>query len=99
MSQPLTPFRKKIDDIDDNILDLLEQRFAIVREVGQIKAQQNIEIIQSDRAEEVLQRVTNQAQQKNIPAELMQRFYTDMIDHAHTIEFAIKAKEQEKTHA
>jgi len=95
MTNPdLGTFRIEIDAIDDTILDLLKRRFEIVRAVGELKAQNGLEIVQSRRAEEVLDRVTKAAENKNIPPRLIRDFYASMIEEAHTIEFAIKDAHQ-----
>jgi chorismate mutase/prephenate dehydratase len=39
MDDPLQPLRERIDAIDERILDLLNQRAAVVQEVGQLKKQ------------------------------------------------------------
>lgn len=88
--KPLKPYRQEIDDIDNQILALLERRFQIVREVGQIKTDHQIDIVQHDRVKEVLDRVTDLANEKNIPRDLIYNFYKNMIDHAHRIEAEIQ---------
>ncbi len=52
----LKPYRTKIDNLDDKIVDLLKQRFDIIHEVGALKAQENIPAILEDRVREVIDR-------------------------------------------
>ncbi len=54
--QILKPYRAKIDAIDDQIVDLLKQRFDIIREVGALKARENISAVLEDRVREVIDR-------------------------------------------
>lgn len=93
----LEEFRKRIDEIDNELLDLFAERFGIVRSVGKLKAENSIAIVQSKRAEEVVARVTKMAQEKNIPPEFIKQLYVNMIDHAHIIEHAIEKKHHERS--
>ena len=45
--------RNKIDDLDNQILDFLVQRFSISREIGEIKASSGIQIRDLDREKEI----------------------------------------------
>jgi monofunctional chorismate mutase len=56
--------RQKIDTIDEQIVRLLEKRFQVVMEVGEIKKQNNLPIHNPKREEEVLQRVESLANNK-----------------------------------
>ena len=78
--------RQKIDDIDAQIVDLLVDRFKIVRAVGAIKAREKIPVIQAERAEQVKQRVHDMANAKGLDGRLLRSIYTLIIDHAHTLE-------------
>ena len=51
--------RNKIDDLDNQILDFLVQRFSISREIGEIKASSGIEIRDPDREKEIIERLAN----------------------------------------
>lgn len=52
-------FRKEINDIDDKILDLLVKRMSISIQVGKFKKENNITILNSNRENEVLERLIN----------------------------------------
>jgi monofunctional chorismate mutase len=52
-------FRKEIDDIDDQILDLLIKRMSVSIKVGKFKKENNITILNSNRENEVLERLVN----------------------------------------
>ncbi|MFX1239713.1 MAG: chorismate mutase [Promethearchaeota archaeon] len=49
--------RKDIDKIDDKIVDLLNMRAELVVEIGKIKKQMKIEVLQPQREKEILKRV------------------------------------------
>lgn len=90
MNEQLRAYRQDIDELDIKILDLLAKRFEIVKNVGHLKTSENIEIIQSKRAKEVIDNVRKMATERGISAQLLENFYTAMIEEAHRIEFAIK---------
>lgn len=82
--------RQRIDALDEQIVSALAERFDIVREVGNIKAEKNIPVVQSVRAESVKQRAARLAEEKGLDATLVRHIYTLMIDHAHVIENDLK---------
>ena len=53
----LDNYRKKIDDIDNKIIDLLNKRGEIVKLIGEIKKKKEIEIYQPNREEQIIERI------------------------------------------
>ncbi len=53
----LKPLREKIDSIDAQILDLLNQRACVAQEVGHVKAETNAPVFRPEREAQVLRRV------------------------------------------
>lgn len=53
-TESLHTLRKKIDEIDNNLLELLAQRMRISREIGQYKKDHNLTIVQTQRYTEIL---------------------------------------------
>lgn len=88
----LKPYRERIDALDDQIIDLLAIRMDIVREVGEVKAAENINTVQPDRVVEVRERCAERALKKGVNPGLVRRIYTLIIDEAHEVEQAIAAK-------
>jgi chorismate mutase-like protein len=84
--------RARIDALDDKIVDLLAERMDIVREVGIIKARNNITLIQSDRVNEVRERCAERGAKKGLNPELVRRIYGEIIDEAHQMEQLIISK-------
>lgn len=95
--EELETYRKRIDEIDNQLIALFAERFGIVRAVGQLKAENNIAIVQSTRAQQVVNRVTDMARESGIPPEFIKALYEDMIDHAHVIEHAIEKDHNERS--
>ena len=57
MSDKLYEYRKKIDKIDDKIVDLLSERFDYVQMIGELKELEGIPIFDSGREEKILERL------------------------------------------
>lgn len=85
----LKPFRDEIDRLDQEIVKLIAERFEIVHQVGEAKAKYNISTVQPKRMDEVLNRVAHIAERHNLDPDLIRLLYTNMIDHAHSLEFVI----------
>jgi chorismate mutase/prephenate dehydrogenase len=75
----LASFRSQIDEIDDQIVDLLSRRGAIVRKVGEVKKRAGLPVAAPGREKQVLDRVAARAQRGPLPAELVQRIYKQII--------------------
>ena len=89
----LKPLRDQIDMIDDQIIDLLATRMDLVREVGHIKAAENLDIVQQDRVVEVRERCAQRGALKGLNPGMIRNMYNLIIDDAHENEQAINAKQ------
>lgn len=56
--------RKKIDECDDKMLDLLVKRFSIAKEIGEIKASSGFNIEDQNREKNIIDRLTNKFEGK-----------------------------------
>ncbi len=54
----LNALRQKIDDLDGALLDILNQRMEIVREIGQVKRKSNAIIYRPEREKSIIDRLT-----------------------------------------
>lgn len=88
----LKPYRAKIDAIDDQIIDLLAARLDIIREVGALKAAQNIPPVLQDRVNEVRDRCAKRGEGKNVDPVLVRDLYTLVIDYSCALEEKIIGK-------
>ena len=82
----LKPYREKIDALDDQIIDLLARRTAIVREVGAVKAREGISLVQGARVDEVIGRCASIGERSYLNPDVIRSIYTLIIDEAHRIE-------------
>lgn len=88
----LKEHRARIDALDDQIIDLLASRMDIVREVGDIKAKNNIATVQHDRVVEVRERNAERGAKKGLNPGMVRKIYTAIIDEAHEIEQALSSR-------
>ncbi len=94
--EALKPFRERINVLDDQIVDLLVERFDIVRDVADLKARENIAVVQSDRVKEVVTRNVDRAKAKGLDADLVRDLYVRIIDYAHVLEGVIARQKAEE---
>ena len=95
--QLLKPYRKQIDDLDDQILKLLGKRFDIVRKVAKIKAKHGIPSFLHDRVEEVRNRAVRIGGKYGINPGFMHALYSAIIYHSCSMEDGLK-KAAKKAH-
>ena len=84
--------RARIDALDDQIIDLLAERMDIVREVAHVKAEQNLNVVQEGRVNEVRERCAERGMKKGLNPEMVRHIYTMIIDEAHQMEQLIISK-------
>lgn len=82
----LSPYRKRIDELDKKLVDMLVDRFNIIREVAEIKCKYNIPSVLQDRVDEVRNNAANMAEEKGLNREFVYDLYTMMIDYACRLE-------------
>ena len=81
----LKTFRSRIDRIDDQIIDLLANRMKIVDDIGVIKKEHNVAILQVKRWNEILRRMTAAGGENGLSEDFVLRVYKaihqESIDH------------------
>jgi chorismate mutase len=86
----LKPFRDRIDALDDKIVDLLIERYDVVREVAKVKGDHNIPTVAEERIKEVINRVGDRAGEKN--EDIVCEIYALMIAIAHDVEDEVNGR-------
>jgi len=86
----LEPYRRRIDDLDDKIVDLLAERTNIIREVGNLKFREGIPAVLQDRVDEVIDRAAARAEKKGLDPALARKLYTILVDYSCNLEDVIK---------
>lgn len=77
--------RQRIDEIDLQILDLLNQRTVVVESIGQIKRTMNMAIYEPKREDDVFRNVTGN-NRGPLPAAAVRRVFERIIDEMRTVQ-------------
>ena len=67
--------RVRIDEMDNELLDLLANRMKVVDEIGMYKKQNNITILQSGRWEKILEKVFEKGSKKDLDNEFLEKVF------------------------
>lgn len=70
-TENLSELRRQIDELDNRLLELLSQRMRVSREIGQYKKEHSMQILQTSRYDEILNKRIAQAQELGMSGELM----------------------------
>lgn len=95
--EKLQPYRKRIDDLDDQIIDLLGQRLDIINEVAVLKSENNISPILQDRVDEVRDRCVKHAVAKGYDAKVIADIYSLIIEYSCKVEQDYQAEQENKS--
>ncbi|MEA2778468.1 MAG: 4-amino-4-deoxychorismate mutase [Rhodospirillaceae bacterium] len=94
----LEELRRRIDAIDDRIVALLSERFAVVRDVAAYKAPRNIPAMIPERIDEVRERCAAQGAELGIDPDFLRVLYSLIIDEACQMEEKLLAESGVKDH-
>ncbi len=72
----INEFRRHIDIIDDQLLELLSERMRVVRNIGKLKRMQNISLLQPGRWNDILEKVVEFAEKNQMSEEFIRAVYT-----------------------
>ena len=73
----LKPYRDRIDALDDQIVPLLVQRLAVIREVAALKSREGIPAVLEDRVRQVIDRAASAAGGDD--TEMVRELYTLLV--------------------
>ena len=84
----LTPIRKKIDALDEQLLELLNQRADLVHEIGEIKRQNGGAVFAPDREEVLLRTLVekNANLGKRLPSTAVRAIYREIMSASYALE-------------
>ena len=91
-SKTLADWRKEIDDIDDQILQLLTKRVTIVKKIGEFKLQNNIPFFDPERKRQMLETKITQAEKLELPSFWIKKLYEVIHDLGLSIEEKLQKK-------
>ncbi|MBB4801298.1 MULTISPECIES: bifunctional 3-deoxy-7-phosphoheptulonate synthase/chorismate mutase type II [Flavobacterium] len=74
-SQKMTKLRANIDVLDANLLELLGKRMKVADEIGQVKKDANVAILQNNRWNEILGKMILEGEKKGLTEEFVLRMF------------------------
>src|ERR1017187_1123059 len=86
MTEKLRQFRRELDELDDQILELLSRRLGICREVALYKAEAGIAMMQADRVTQVKVRAVAEGKTRGLNENFVLSLYEIVITEACRIE-------------
>jgi len=72
----LEEYRRHIDILDEQILELLEERMKVVRQIGALKRKHNISLLQPERWNQVFERALRFAESHRLSKDFLKAVYT-----------------------
>lgn len=85
----LAPYRRRIEALDEKIVELLARREAVIREVADVKEHENIPAVIPERVDYVRDRAARIGGEKGLDPDYIARLYALIIDHSCTLEDVI----------
>lgn len=77
-TEGITQLRHQIDDCDDQLIELLAKRMRICREIGVYKKEHNMQVLQTGRYNEILDKRGEQAQRCEMSRDFIKRVFEEV---------------------
>src|SRR5574341_2596117 len=87
--QKLQELRKRIDELDDRLLDLLNERARIVIEIGNIKKAEKLDFHSPSREREIMERLTDR-NKGPFPQDTLKAVYREILSSSLSLERPLK---------
>ena len=71
----LENLRLKIDDLDDKLVDILSKRMKIVDEIGNLKKEHNVSVLQNERWQSIINRMKSEENQKGLTEDFILQLF------------------------
>jgi len=89
LNELLKNYREQIDTLDHEIIYLLSRRFSLVKEIWKIKKDNNSQILQSKRWNELMQNLLIEAEDRNVSKKLVSTIWNLIHDESLSVETKI----------
>jgi chorismate mutase len=80
MTDEIQQLRKKVDQVDEQILNALSERAKICRDIGLIKKKKGLQIRDTARENEVYERVKEKAVQFHLNSRQVESVYREIVN-------------------
>lgn len=71
--------RRKIDKIDETILDLLSRRLSLVKKASQLKKQKSLPVEDKNREKQILERLKQKSLQLDLPFGFISKIFREIM--------------------
>ena len=71
----LEKYRQQINHLDDELIDILAQRMKVAEQIGQFKKDNNITILQTNRWNEILEKIFQKGEQLGLSKEFLSQYF------------------------
>lgn len=89
LTEKLQLLRNQIDLIDDDLVKLLGERMHVAEEIGLVKKEKGITILQAERWDEIIKRVTEMGSIHGLSVEFLEKYlnaiHQESIEHQHEV--------------
>lgn len=75
-NEMLNAMRSQIDECDNSLIEILNKRMTISREIGKYKKEHDMQVVQTSRFDEILNQRINQAQEMGMSGDFMKKVMT-----------------------
>ncbi|MCD5383123.1 chorismate mutase [Candidatus Gracilibacteria bacterium] len=82
----LGSFRQVINQIDNDIIDLIEARFALMPDLGKFKKENNLPLEHKERELEIYEKYKKLASEKGIDAKVLVKIFFNIIEESKKIQ-------------
>jgi chorismate mutase len=89
----LQAYREKIDSVDRQLVELIQQRAQIVAEIGGLKREAHLTVTDSNREQEVIAKAQELAKDGPMPKEAVGRIYQKLVEEMRNWEAALTASQ------
>lgn len=98
LSQKLSMLRSQIDLIDDDLIKLLGERMKVAEEIGLVKREKGITILQTNRWEEIIEKASSNGELQGLSKNFMIRYlnaiHQESIEHQNEVMNQSELKEE-----
>jgi chorismate mutase len=92
----LEQLREKIDQIDQELVEILSMRKQLIEKIGEYKKENNVTVFQLERWNEIISSRTEWGNLKNLSSDFIQNIYREIHDESIRLQTEIMGKETEK---
>jgi chorismate mutase len=92
--EQLATYRQQIDSIDHRLVDLIQERAQVVREVGALKEEAHLPVTDTGREQVVIQKAEQLGKNGPLPAEAVGRIYQKLVEEMRNWEASLTKSEK-----